>query len=365
MRCAAALVALSLSRGAVSASSPDLPGLSLPEPPGCHAIGVRTIVVSDGRRRRELPVTIWYPASAAGDRPAAPYMDARTAEAVAAALDLVPNFLPSVRTHSIAGASLAAGGPFPVVLLEHGSGSVPALYSILAEALASSGFVVAATNHPGAALISIFPGGREVRFRPYAPAGADELQEAEAMGKFARDVLAADVEFVLDQLALLDRRDGFWRGRLDLARVGIAGHSLGGTVGAIVAARDPRISAAVNIDGPLLPGMTPAGPIEVGKPFLFLMTEEHANGPSRGREFAGSRSNTYDVEVEGAEHRSFTDSELIRSRFSRAPAGGGADSRRATRTGALTDSLVVEFFDKYLRGGNAPRLDLTVSVERK
>jgi pimeloyl-ACP methyl ester carboxylesterase len=148
--------------------------------------------------------------------------------------------------------------------------------------------------------------------------------------------------------------------------VGIAGHSLGGTVGAIVAAKDSRISAAVNIDGPLFPGLTrDDGPVEVGKPFLFLMTEEHADGPSRGREFAGSESKTFYVEVKGAEHRSFTDSELIRSRFSRRPARDAADFRRARMTTALTDSLVVEFFDKYLRGGEAPHLDSVVSIVTK
>src|SRR6266581_4203788 len=58
------------------------------------------------------------------------------------------------------------GGPFPVVLLEHGSSVVPAIYTVLAEGLASSGFIVIATNHPPDSLISVFPDGHE---RPTGP----------------------------------------------------------------------------------------------------------------------------------------------------------------------------------------------------
>jgi predicted dienelactone hydrolase len=61
---------------------------------------------------------------------------------------------------------VAEDGPFPVVLLEHGSRVVPAIYTVLAEVLASSGFIVVATNHPPDSLISVFPDGHELKFTP-------------------------------------------------------------------------------------------------------------------------------------------------------------------------------------------------------
>jgi predicted dienelactone hydrolase len=46
-------------------------------------------------------------------------------------------------------------------------------------------------------------------------------------GKFAENVLMADVRFVLDQLQEMNLHDDFWRGCLELSKVGIVGHSMG------------------------------------------------------------------------------------------------------------------------------------------
>lgn len=63
-------------------------------------------------------------------------------------------------------------------------------------------------------------------------------------------VRAADLRFVVDQL---DRSDavGLLAGRLDTEHIAAVGHSFGGATAVAVAALDPRIIAAVNIDGTL------------------------------------------------------------------------------------------------------------------
>jgi hypothetical protein len=160
---------------------------------------VKTLVLSDASRHRDLVVTFWYPATA-GTLPFAPYMDKKTADAVAEEWKLQPGFERQVRTHSRTLAPVVQRGPFPIVFLEHGTGVVPSIYTILAEGLASSGFVVVATNHTPDSLISVFPDGHEVRFKPYWPTDADRRTQGEAIGKFAEDVLVRDVRFVLDKL---------------------------------------------------------------------------------------------------------------------------------------------------------------------
>src|SRR5207249_10439609 len=110
---------------------------------------------------------------------------------------LQPDFQRLVRTHARLLAPIAEGGPFPVVLLEHGSGVVPAIYTVLAEGLASHGFVLVATNHPPDSLIAVFPNGREVKSEPYWPIKADRRTQGIAIGRFADDVLVLDVQFVL------------------------------------------------------------------------------------------------------------------------------------------------------------------------
>src|SRR5438874_10297935 len=178
------------------------------------------------------------------------------------------------------------------------------------------GFIVIATNHPPDSLISVFPDGHELKFTPYWPAEADRRTQGVAIGKFADEVLVADVRFVLDQLQEINSHDHFWHSHLDLSKVGIVGHSMGGTTAALATKEEPRILAGVNLDGSTYPGMNAdVRPIPVHKPFLFLATEEHASGESRSREYVGSESNTYYVVVTRVDHMSFTDAHLVSSRF--------------------------------------------------
>lgn len=340
--------------------------LDLPQPAGCHSIGTRTFVLRDPRRTRDLLVTLWYPAEE-GKSTVAPYMDKKTADAVAKDWKLTPDFERHVRTHARLQAHIAAAGPFPIVFLEHGSGVVPASYTVLAEALSSTGFIVVAINHIPDSLIAVFPDGHEVRFTPYWPVDADRRTQGVAIGKFAEDVLVADVRFVLDRLEKMAQQDVFWRGDLDLSRVGIVGHSMGGTTAALATKEDPRILAGVNLDGSTFPGMNgDVRPIELHKPFLFIMTEEHAANETRGREYAGKESNTYYVVIPGTDHMSFTDAHLMSSRFAREPAiDNSLEFGRALLATGVATSLVTEFFCKYLQNGSAPHLDLPAVVERK
>jgi len=347
------------------ASNAGRAGFDLPQPNGCYPVGTRTVVLRDVHRSRDLLVTIWYPALE-GTSALAPYMDKRTADALAEEWRLQPDFQGLVRTHARLLAPVAEGGPFPVVLLEHGSSVVPAVYTVLAEGLASNGFIVAATNHPPDSLISVFPDGHELKFTPYWPADADRRTQGVAIGKFADEVLVADVRFVLDQLQEMNSHDNFWHAYLDLSKIGIVGHSMGGTTAALATQEEPRILAGVNLDGSTYPGMNAdVRPIPVHKPFLFLATEEHASGEARAREYIGRESNTYYVVVTGPDHMSFSDARLISSRFTRDSKPDGNAFEQALLTNILTRSLVGEFFAKYLKAAVAPDLDLVVRVDKK
>src|ERR1700675_4967113 len=347
------------------ASVADQAGFDLPQPNGCHPVGTRTVVLRDPHRSRDLLVAMWYPA-VEGMSALAPYMDKKTADALAEEWNLQPDFQRLVGTHARVLAPIAEGSPFPFVLLEHGSGVVPAIYTVLAEGLASSGFIVVANNHPPDSLISVFPDGHELKFTPYWPAEADRLTQGVAIGKFADEVLVADVRFVLDQLQEMNSHDRFWQGHLDLSKIGIVGHSMGGTTAALATHKEPRILAGANLDGSTYPGMNAdVRPIPGQKPFLFLATEEHASGETRAREYIGSESNTYYVVVGGDDHMRFTDAGLVSSRFTRDLKPDDSALERALLTSTLTRSLVEEFFAKYLKAAAAPTLDLVVRIDKK
>jgi predicted dienelactone hydrolase len=348
------------------ASDTDQARLDLPEPNGCHHVGTTTVVMRDRSRTRDLLVTMWYPA-ADGKAEFAAYMDKKTADAVAEDWELRPDFERQVHTHAKLSLPAAEGGPFPVVLLEHGTNVVPAIYTVLAEGLASSGFIVVATNHPPDSMIAVLPDGRESRFTPYWPAKADRRTQGVAIGKFAQDVLLADVRFVLDQLQEMNLHDDSWRGRMDFSKVGIVGHSMGGTTAGLATQKEPRIVAGVNLDGSTYPGMNAdVRPVALHKPFLFLTTPEHAANPAvHVREFVGSPSNSYYVVIRGADHMSFTGKSIMVSRFSRKAQPDNRSFQQALLRLERTRSLVEEFLGKYLKGTSAPELDATVRVDKK
>jgi predicted dienelactone hydrolase len=179
--------------------------LQLPSPDGCHAVGTKVAVLKDVSRNRDLLVTFWYPSQLGSV--VAPYMDKKTAAAIAEDWKLPTNFVDRIRTNARLGTPINKEGPFPLILLEHGSGVVPAIYTVLAEGLASQGFVVAATNHPPDSLIAAYPDGHEIRSQPYWPVNADRRTQGIAIGRFAEDILVADVRFVLDQLGRRFRLD--------------------------------------------------------------------------------------------------------------------------------------------------------------
>ncbi|WP_433854443.1 hypothetical protein [Streptomyces kronopolitis] len=218
----------------------------------------------------------------------------------------------------------------PVLLYSPGGGDPRTLGTGLAEELASRGYVVVTIDHPG--------DGSEVEF-PRGRAGRQQVRTTVFRGnprtdpKLFRTVVAtrlADIRFVLDQLALLAagrNPDALGRplpeglGRaLDPRRVGIYGHSVGGTTAAQAMYEDRRIGAAVNLEGflddaPERPGrpgqLLPVARYGVDRPLLLLGTdgfpERPALEPSWSAVLAHRRGHTRRRRLAHATHGVFTD----------------------------------------------------------
>ncbi|MFJ8675250.1 alpha/beta hydrolase [Streptomyces sp. NPDC093589] len=279
----------------------------LPAPTGPHRIGSTTLHLVDRSRRdpwqpeipvRELMVTILYPARAAGDAPPAPQMT-RDAAARFPLIDAVMHpELPgtgvnwaATLTHARTGAP-AQTVRRPVLLYTPGGGDPRTLGTGLAEELAGHGCVVVTIDHPGDA--------SEVDF-PEAATGRDTVRETVFRGdprrdprqfRTAVDTRVADVRYVLDQLELTAAgRNPDASGRplpaglgraLDLRRIGVYGHSAGGTTAAQALYEDHRLRAAVNLEGyldhpPERPGsegeLFPVARYGVDRPMLMLQTD--------------------------------------------------------------------------------------------
>lgn len=287
--------------------------LRLPAPTGPHRLGVTSLYLVNRSRRdpwgsiavREVMVSVFYPARTVHGRRVAPQMTAGAAAAVPHIDPLFHKELPTsgvdwaaTRTHAHTDAPAQAVRR-PVLLYSPGGGDPRTLGTGLAEELASRGYVVVTIDHPGDA--------SEVEF-PRKRAGRQQVRTTVFRGnprtdpKLFRTVVGtriADTRFVLDQLALLAAgRNPDALGRplpealglaLDLRRVGIYGHSVGGTTAAQAMYEDRRIGAAVNLEGfldyaPKRPGrkgrLLPVARYGVDRPLLLLGTDGFPERPA-------------------------------------------------------------------------------------
>src|SRR5262245_14447385 len=180
---------------------------------GEHAIGVRTIQVTDRNRidilntreggpaaryDRTLTLEIWYPSTlAAGQKPQGDYRVV-TRDPGATAL------LHGKAVRDSAPETPAAA--FPLVIISHGYPGNRFLMSHLAENLASKGFVVASIDHKDSTY---------------------DDQKAFASTLYNRPL---DQLFVLNEITRLGRAGSrvFLSGIVDVDRTGLVGYSMGG-----------------------------------------------------------------------------------------------------------------------------------------
>ena len=147
-------------------------------------------------------------------------------------------------------------------------------YSALAEDLASHGYVVVGFDAPYRTGVVVFPDGRMMRRTPENNPDLCENQEQAQQARCVNKVLTAwtgDIAFVLDRLERLNTSDpsGKFTARLDMARVGVFGHSFGGAQAAQFCSQDSRCKAGIDVDGSLHGIVIQAG---IRKPFMFLLS---------------------------------------------------------------------------------------------
>lgn len=329
--------------------------LELPQPTGPYAVGRTSRSWSDMSRLeivtdspddyRELPMEIWYPAED-GTGTASPYFIdlGRLAPTLSASGEVSPLELFGlrfVRTHDRLNALLPnEPDSYPVILLSPGNGTNVEFYSGIADELASHGYVVVAVNHPyDVAAVALQDG----RVAPFVP-GPFEFQ---AHHMWVRDRIAvrtADLLFALDRLtAMNEGEDPFFAGRLDLARVGIAGHSLGGITAAQACIADSRFRACLNLDGLQQGGPFSASenPKPPDQPFMMITKEQQVD-PAIATLFAAVHSGSYRVVIMAARHDNFTDGPALLPSLLPLPS-------QADRILALIRAYTLAFFDQTLR----------------
>jgi dienelactone hydrolase len=348
--------------------------LTLPAPTGPHQIGTVSLhLVQQGRRDpyvpdipyRELMVSLTYPARHAGRYPTAPYM---TAHAWASGVDGLGApagslIMPQTAAHEGAPVDRHHGG-LPVVLFTGGAGETRTDATAIVQELASRGYLVVTIDHTYDEPEVDFPDGRVEH--QHIPPDPDNFPEPEERAK--------DTSFVLDALSAIDHGHNpdvdhqtlprGLRGALDMNRVGMFTHSLGGQFLGQAMLDDPRIKAGAFLDGKITEPVTTTG---LNQPFLRLSQEgrTHVTDTTHwGQVWDHSPGWKRDLQLVGSGHETFVDGEFIITQAASVISSIPPDELKAdvgtidpARAFTVESRYMDAFFDRHLRHHAEPVLD--------
>jgi len=142
-------------------------------------------------------------------------------------------------------------GRLPVILFSHGLGGSREGYEYLGLHWAGCGYVSVHLQHLGSD-DSVWKGKEPAEIMKALTAAAANLKNAADRPR--------DVSFAIDRLTELDGDAAFpLKGRLDLNRIGVAGHSFGGFTSMAIAGQDfggvkmedPRVKAVIEMSAPV------------------------------------------------------------------------------------------------------------------
>jgi dienelactone hydrolase len=406
---------------AIASAQTPASTFELPAPTGKSPVGTTRWVVTDTSRdesfapgrKRDIEIIAWYPrageageagrAREAGDT-RAPYLGDGMEEVLSfarlAKLGDAFDGLASVRTHAAIDAPPAASpARFPVVLFQHGYAGFPSAHTALLEDLASHGWVVLNLVHPYEATAATLADGTVVTFtdeknamragitdvlNEWGPedgtmeritAAADDAEKEKLM----RGYLAAlkntdqvvkrwtlDAKYALDHLPA-SGAPGRIAARLDLSRLGVAGHSMGGVAGAQFCVEDRRCKAALNLDG--IPQYGTMIDTKMPAPFLMVYSGRAGRAGASDIIYRRSASKYYRVDVKDTLHLDFTDMNFWGGPLRQRGAYGKIAPARAAE---ITRLIVREFFGQeileqpsaFLRG-KQPMADVTVTEVKR
>lgn len=330
-----------------------LPFYPLPEPTGNFDVGTVVCDLTDKNRtdafsneagkNREIAVQFWYPADRTG---AAPEYD----------IDGVP--------------VSASQREYPVLIFSHGAFGMRMSNASTYRELASHGYIVASIDHTYHSFLTSFADGRKVpvnmKFINDAVGAQSGQMPAEEVYKASHEWLelrTADIELVIDSLETGDIGDAgkILNGHMELNRIGLFGHSLGGAASAQVGREREEVSAVIDIDGTMIGDITGLDandrdivtdesytkPVMMMYGSLFLDNEakETAYLPNI-HAYENDTEAAYSLCIKDSGHLNFTDLSRISPFLSGMLGVGKIDSQECLK---IMDAYTLAFFDRYIK----------------
>lgn len=344
-----------------------IPFYSLPEPTGNFNVGTVVCDFTDKNRietysedqgkLREIAVQFWYPVDKTG----------------------------SEFQYDISGAPVSTSQQnYPVLIFSHGAFGVRMSNASAFRELASHGYIVASIDHSYQAFYTAFENGKSTPISTKFLNDAIKVQsnslEVDETFEITQDWLklrTADIELVIDSLKSGDigKSAALLNGHIDLNKIGLFGHSLGGAAAAEVCRERDDISAAIVIDGTMIGDVTGVNSDSTEtitdesftKPLMLmygsLFNEPEAKATSYLSNISAYNNATdaaYSLCIKDSGHLNFTDLPRISPLLSGMLGVGTIDSLECIK---IVNAYSLAFFDKHLKGQSSSLLEGAVVYE--
>lgn len=336
----------------------------LPNPTGSFQVGRtsydwidptrKEIFAEEANNKRKLSVYIWYPAELKESTKNGEYLPGKwkTEQEKSTAMKYLQQNLAKVHTNSYDNAPLSMKkSKYPMIVFEPGMGKIVFNYTVLAENLASNGYIVIGVNPTYSSDFTVFSDGSTAykTSKGSIPEGAVTDKELNDAGSKLIKTWAADISFAISKMSEMNLEKGnMWSGHIDMEHIGAFGHSFGGAASVQSSLLDDRIKASIDIDGYLY-GVQKTSQ----KPLMFIMSQHAQKGIDLQEinkiqsVYSSLKKDGYLIEIPKTAHFSFTDDTLFFSPILRIMGiYGTINGKQGLK---LTNVYITTFFDKYLR----------------
>jgi pimeloyl-ACP methyl ester carboxylesterase len=291
--------------------------------------------------KRDLLIRFWYPAGHPQSCTPAEYTSPKVWSYLGS---LTGSAIPLVQTNSC-WKSPASLGEHPVILATPGYTALNTDYTFIFEELASRGYIVISIAHPYESSAVEFPDGQLVTSFFGSHLLPDSLRHDLSSLNLVRTVRLSDVKFILEELPKLNSslRSPLHQ-RLDLARVGILGHSLGGEVALASLQKESALKTAILLD----PVLSPTSAQGTAKPVLIVGEGRTKWGASECKLWNNLAGPRLALNFPDAGHDAPSDAVWLAPYFPSLDAGTGSLDREHAISSLR--HYVVVFLDTYLNG---------------
>ena len=364
----------------------------LPKPDGVYEVGLSTMELIDKSRlqlfapsvqQRHFMVSSFYPVHSHESTTPVSYMppviaafeDSSELSTTGSVGLISPNGTFESLALQVAGKSPQSQSTldFPIVLFSPGEGTTRLFYSVIAQTIASSGYIVITIDAPHDVDIVEYPDGSIDLINTTVTTAATL-----ASANLAVSARAQDASFLLDQLCtnasvVSQLLPGSSSHGLDVRHVAMFGHSLGGAATAAAMLNDSRIAGGIAMDGTLYGPVVQEG---LDRPFMLMAHTNHTRVAGNGTGDADSswfdfwanlRGLKLDIMLANSLHYTFSDVPIVLETLGIVPNATLATNLQITdlngsRALKIVTTYITAFFDKVLKHKSSPLLQGPVAA---